>query len=490
MNPAETPTPVSTFRRILAWIGLGLVVGGYLTLSTCSPSLSSMEQVRRLGVLRVAMTNSPTTYYVGGDGATGYEYDLAKTLADQLGVQLEVVLADSAPQAIEMVRSGRAHFAAAAVTVSESREQLVRFTPPVQKVVPQLVYRTGGTKPKDLGALRGQLSVAKGSVHAERLRQLQKTVFPALLFDEVDDQSTEDLLYAVANEQLAYTVANSDVLAINQRYYPNLRVAFPIAVSEDIAWAFPLGQDDSLFGPVRDYLRNIDRDELARIRERHFGHVEVVNSYGALTLAMHTETRLPTYRKHFEEWAAKNNLDWRLLAAMGYQESQWDPRAVSPTGVRGLMQLTTGTAAFMRVSNREDPVQSIRGGAGYFRMLMDQLPPEIKQPDRTWMALASYNLGIGHLLDARLLTQKRGGNPNHWIDVRAALPLLTKPRWYSQTRYGYARGYEGMSYVGNIRTYYDMLGFLTGEPTIDQSAPPPEAPVPDKDPLNINSPLL
>ncbi len=282
MNPAETHTPPSILRRILTWTGVGLVVGGYLGLSTCSPPLTAMQQLQRLGTLRVAMTNSPTTYYVSGDGETGYEYDLAKALADQLKVKLEVVLAESAPQAIEMVRSGRVHFAAAAVTVSESREQLVRFTPPVQKVVPQLVYRMGSPKPKDLGALRGQLSVARDSVHAERLLQLQKSVFPALVFDQVADQSTEDLLYMVANEQLSYTVANSDLLAINQRYYPNLRVAFPIAVSEDIAWAFPLGSDDSLFSAVRDYLRTIDREDLARIRERHFGHIDQVNAFGAL----------------------------------------------------------------------------------------------------------------------------------------------------------------------------------------------------------------
>lgn len=490
MNPAATPTPRSIIRRFLVWTGVLVVLAGYLSLSTCSPPRSAMDQVRTLGTLRVAMTNSPTTYYVNAEGETGYEYDLAKALADKLGVKLEIVLAESAPDAIRMVQQGRAQFAAAAVTVSESRENLVRFTPPVQKVVPQLVYRLGEPKPKDLGDLHGQLTVARGSVHAERLRQLQTTVFPDLAWNEAEDQETEDLLYAVANDQLAYTVANSDLLAINQRYYPNLRVAFPIAVSEDIAWAFPKNDDDSLYPLVTAYLGGLDRNELARIRERHFGHVEQINAFGALTLAMHVESRLPQYRAAFEEWAAKEGLDWRLLAAMGYQESQWLAHAVSPTGVRGLMQLTMGTASFMKVSNREDPFQSIRGGAGYFHYLMDQLPEEIQQPDRTWMALASYNIGIGHLLDARVLTRKNGGNPNHWIDVRPSLPLLTKPRWFSQTRYGYARGYEAMTYVGNIRTYYDMLSFLTGEPTIEEKTAPVEKPPPEKDPLNINSPLL
>ncbi|HSW15232.1 MAG TPA: membrane-bound lytic murein transglycosylase MltF [Solimonas sp.] len=490
MKPAATPTPRSIVRRVLTWIGLGVVLGGYFSLSTCSPPQDAMQQVRILGTLRVAMTNSPTTYYVSGDGETGYEYDLAKALAERLEVKLEVVLAESAADAIRMVQQGRAHFAAAAVTVSENRAELVRFTAPVQKVVPQLVYRTGAPKPRDLGDLHGMLTVASDSVHAERLRQLQKTVFPGLQWKEAEDQVTEDLLYAVANDELAYTVANSDLLAINQRYYPNLRVAFPIAVSEDIAWAFPKSDDDSLFGPTVEYLGGLDREELARIRERHFGHVEQIDAFGALTLATHVETRLPQYRKHFEEAATKESLDWRLLAAMGYQESQWNPRAVSPTGVRGLMQLTMATASFMKLTNREDPVQSIRGGAGYFRYLMEQLPPEIQQPDRTWMGLASYNLGIGHLLDARELTRRNGGDPDHWIDVRPTLALLTKPRWHAKTRYGYARGYEAMTYVGNIRTYYDMLAFLTGEPTIEQAAPPAEAPKQEKDPLNIDSPLL
>jgi len=493
MNPAATPTPRARLHRFLLWIGLGLTTAGYLTLSTCSPRLTALEQVRLLGTLRVAMTNSPTTFYVGADGETGYEYDLAKALAERLDARLEIVLAESPSGALRMVQQGRAHFAAAAVVVTPERRPSFRFTPPVHKVVPQLVYRLGAAPPRDLSQLQGRLAVPTNSANAEHLRALRASRYRELVWEESADLGTEDLLYQVANEELAYTVANSDLLSINQRYYPNLRAAFALSDALDIAWAFPPGDDGSLYDLAVAYLSGLTGEDLAIIRDRHFGHIEQVNTFGALTLALHVETRLPPFRATFEQASVEHGLDWRLVAAMGYQESQWDPKAVSPTGVRGLMQLTMGTAALMRVANREDPIQSIRGGTAYFRMLMEQLPPEIQQPDRTWMALASYNIGIGHLLDARQLAKRNGGNPDRWIDVRAVLPLLTKPRWYSQTRYGYARGYEAMTYVGNIRTYYDMLVWLT-EGSAPEKAPAlpsqQSEPPPEKNPLHIHSPLL
>ncbi|MGH8370626.1 MAG: transglycosylase SLT domain-containing protein [Gammaproteobacteria bacterium] len=221
---------------------------------------------------------------------------------------------------------------------------------------------------------------------------------------------------------------------------------------------------------------------------------------GAVTLASLAQTRLTRYRKAFETAATKYNLDWRLLAAMGYQESQWDENAVSPTGVKGLMMLTLDTADFLNVRDREDPVQSIFGGARYFSQILDQLPDDIKEPDRSWMGLAAYNLGIGHLFDARNLTRELGGNPNRWLDVRNSLPLLTQERWYMRTKHGYARGYETVAYVGNVRTYFDMLSWITNgaprrgqQPPLEQE-PPLQTPAGvlkhRDDPLHINSPIL
>ncbi len=462
------------------------------TVSTCSPQQTALQKVRKMGVLRVATINSPTTFYIGAEGPTGYEYDLAKGFADRLGLRLEMVVAGSHDEVIAKVVSGAADLAAAGLAMTSAREEVVRFTEPVSRVVPQLVYRTGQPRPSGLEDLKGKFAVPEGSNEAQRLLQLRR-FHPDLRWDSATGVDVENLLEEVSEGRLDYTVANSDLVAINQRYFPRLAVAFPLAETQHLAWALAKGVDETLFAAAADYLRDTSGVERNRLRDRYFGQVMRAVQFSSVTLAADAGTRLPRYRKWFEEAAQRNNLDWRLLAAVGYQESHWDPTAVSPTGVRGLMMLTEATAAEMRVSNREDPLQSINGGARYIRERLEALPPEIKEPDRTWMALAAYNVGMGHLIDARKLTQQRGGNQNHWVDVRASLPLLTQQRWFSKTEFGYARGHETVTYVGNVRTYYDMLVWMTTERPPPRQEEKPEEPKQEekkRDPLNITAPVL
>jgi membrane-bound lytic murein transglycosylase F len=365
-----------------------------------------------------------------------------------------------------------------------------RFTPALRSTALQLVYRGGRTRPKSLYETDALPLVPADSAAAQALRELKK-INPTLAWAETSDYGAEELLYRVANGQADYTVCPSDLVAINQRYYPQLRVAFSLTDSQNVGWAFAPG-DDSLYGAAAKFLERLDPRVLAQVRDRYFGHVSQVGQYGALVLATHVQTRLPRYRKAFEESARTHSLDWRLLAAVGYQESMWDPAAVSPTGVRGLMQITTDTAEFLRINDRLDPSQSIKGAARYLQQIHARLPPEILEPDRTWMTLAAYNIGIGHVLDARDITVAQGGDPNRWVEVRNNLPLLTQARWHRKTKFGYARGHEAVTYVGNIRTYYDMLSWLTGGPQTAKVGEP-EAPPPEKkleEPLNINSPVL
>ena len=182
-----------------------------------------------------------------------------------------------------------------------------------------------------------------------------------------------------------------------------------------------------------------------------------MNYAGAHTFRKHINSRLENLIPIFKQVADQHDIDWRFLAAVSYQESLWNPRAVSPTGVRGLMMLTQNTARQLGIQNRADPFDSTQGGAAYLLALKQRIPERISEPDRTWMALAAYNVGLGHLEDARVLTQTRGGNPDRWADVREALPLLAQQEWHKKTRFGYARGHEPVIYVRNIRNYYDLL---------------------------------
>lgn len=438
-------------------------------LATCSPKPGTLDRVLGNGVLRVATTNSPTTCYDGPAGPTGYECDLLRGFADSLGVELELVYLTNSSQVLDHVAGGKVDLGAAGINVTAARSEQVRFTKPVQTVRQQLVYRADHRKPRDPGDLDGKLAVPQGSSMAERLTKLQASRYPTLQWLAVPDAGTNDLLARVADGELTYTVANSDLVALNRRHAPKLKVAFDLSGNEDIAWALRPLRDTSLYDKVQEYLTGIPEAELARIRDRHFGEVENDEYQGVVRFVTDVRELLPKYQRHFEDAAERYGLDWRTLAAIGYQESKWNPGAVSYTGVRGIMMLTSQTARHLQVRDREDPAQSIEGGARYLQQLLRQLPASIAEPDRTWMALAAYNQGLGHLHDARKLAQKVGKNPNRWPDVQDYMRRLSQEQWYTQTRHGYARGGEAVRFVTNVRSYYDVLLWMTGGSTVAPS---------------------
>ena len=443
---------------LVSLVLLGLSVAPWITRHTPAPDI--LAQIEQEGELVVLTRNGPTTFYEGPNGPAGFEYDLAKLFADQLGVRLRIVTARRFEDILPLVAQRNVHLAAAGLTVTEARERQVRFGPSYLEITPQLVYRLGRPAPKAPRDLAGGLvEVVAGSSHADRLRELAAAT-PFHWFSSPQDIA--GLLARVWRKELDYTVADSHEVAFYRRYYPELRIAFDLGPPQPLAWAFPKGTDDSLVQAARRFFQRITADgTLAQLKERHFGHIRDFDYVGLRKFLRHTEERLPRYRRHFEGAARKYGLDWRLLAAIGYQESHWNHRAVSPTGVRGIMMLTRTTAAEMGYRNRINPRNSIYGGARYFARLKRRLPASIPEPDRTWFALAAYNLGLGHVLDVRDITRRRGGDPDKWMDVKENLPLLMDKRWYRQTRHGYARGVEAQRYVENIRSYYDILLWQT-----------------------------
>lgn len=424
-------------------------------------SSNLLEHIQAQGELVVLTRNSPTTYYEGADGPAGLDYDLAKMFADELGVELTMIVPDTLGELLDGVIDGSAHFAAAGLTVTEPRKAVIRFGPSYQDITQQLVYLSGQRRPRSLAELNGEsLEIVATSSHAERLEKL-KPQYPNLSWKEVEGVESEELLELVSDGVIDYTIADSNEVTLNKRFLLDLRVAFNIGEPEQTAWAFEKNGDNSLYDAAVKFFEKIKQNgDLTRLIERSYGHVENLDYVGTRFYRRHIAQRLPTYRRMFEEAAEIHDLDWRLVAAVGYQESLWNPDAVSFTGVRGIMMLTNKTARQLGVKNRRDPESSIRGGAEYIAKMIEITDEDIPEPDRTWFALASYNVGYYHVADARIIAKKLGKNPNRWYDLKEVLPLLAKKKWYKQTRHGYARGREPVRYVENIRSYYDILRWV------------------------------
>lgn len=468
MTIASRPLPARHPTRPL-W--LALIVG--LMASACAPEkpkVTRLEELKQSGVLKVASVYGRTTCYTGPTGLVGYECELAQGIAASLGATAEVLFVPTPADAVQAVLDGRAHLAAAALTTGIAQRDQLRFSRAVDRAAPQLVFRMGNARPKTPADLEGRLLVSEGAGHASRMTMLSAAA-PGLKASTTNSFDAEDLLFQVASGELDYTIASSALVAINERYYPQIRTAFDVGEPEDVVLAFRSEDDRSLFDAAQAYLASISGKELARLHDRYYGHVDELDYFSAVQVANHMRSRLPRYRATFQSAGDRHGIDWRLLAAIGYQESHWDPSATSHTGVRGLMMLTNDTALRYKVANREDPVQSIEGGARVLADLLKVIPPEVPEPDRTWMALAAYNQGLGHLLDARQLTADRGGDNLHWVDVRDTYPLLSRPRWAKKTKYGFARGREAVDFVSNIRAYVDLITMLSSG--IRTLPPPP-----------------
>lgn len=441
-----------------------------LSLSACvDPTPSKLEKVMKRGELIVATRNSPTTYFESAHGLAGIEYELARNFAESLGIKVKFVVNDNLKEISELIASGKVDIAAAGLSVTPEREDYLRFAPAYQQITSKLVFKQGQKWPRNIKQLNGELRVLAHSSFSQELLE-QKAFTPELHWSETSEHSSEELLMMVLDETIDYTIVDSTELDLNRRFHPELAVAFTIGKPQDLAWALAKTDDYSLFTKVIEFFGNQKSSgRISQLVEKYYGHVEHFDYVGARTFHRATQEKLDTYKDFFVE-SAGEDLDWRLLAAVSYQESHWRPKAKSPTGVRGMMMLTLNTAKQLGINNRLDPKQSIQGGAQYLRKILKRVPERITEPDRTWFALAGYNVGWGHVEDARIITQKQGGNPDQWSDVKERLPLLQKKRWYKNTKYGYARGEEPVKYVTNIRRYYDVLVWQDEE----QQAPEPD----------------
>ncbi len=440
------------------WILAILLVAG---LGGCnfSPPPKPVLPVQQTGELVVITRNSPTTYYEDAEeNLAGIEHDLVELFAQELGVKVRFVVAKQFNEILPALQNHYAHLAAAGLTVTPERQKRFQFSTPYQTIHQQLVYNTAGYKPSSMKDLAGKrIEIVAGSSYAEKLREAKKK-YPQLVWKESTSKESEELLEKLAMGQLDAVVADSNIVDVSKNYLPVLAVAFDVSEAQSLAWAFPRDVDNFLAEKSRDFFARIQKDgTLKRLLDRYYGHVNRLGRIDVEGFMVATNAVLPKFSPLFHRAQELTELDWRLIAAIGYQESHWDPLATSPTGVRGLMMLTGDTADRLGVTDRLDPKQSILAGARYVNYLKDSVPARISEPDRTWMALAAYNIGYGHLEDARILAKKKKLNPDSWTDLKATLPLLSKAEYHVDARHGYARGGETVIFVENIRTYYDIL---------------------------------
>lgn len=438
-------------------------IGAAITLLAARDTVSGIEAVRERGELIVAIRQGPATYYQNAFGPGGFEYELADGFARELGVRLTVMPVVTGREGLELLARGDVDIVAGEPLLPELESRRFALSLPVQSVTQLVVCsasRNGTTARTTFAevAKANPLLITAGSPHASRLTGLQEST-PGLVWREIESASDENLLAAVHEEQAGCAIVDANAWAFHRHLYHDLFAAAELPDSTYFGWIQLREGESSLRQAANAYLaRHQATGEIAALQDRHFAHLQSLTSVDGKRFYQAIQNRLPRYADTFRREAARNGVDWRLLAAVAYQESLWDPAAQSPTGVQGLMQLTLDTAMELGIPDRTDPVASIQGGARYLRQILDQLPESIPERDRTWMALAAYNAGIAHVLDARILAGKRGGNPDSWPDVRATLALLKQPQWYSQTRYGYARGAtQAIIYVRHVRRYYDLL---------------------------------
>jgi membrane-bound lytic murein transglycosylase F len=440
-----------------------------LLISSCDWSLTSQEgkngtrEKRDENVITFVTINSPNTYYINSDREfSGLEYDLAVAFVDFLEdkKQIEFIVVDSIQEVVEALINDQADIAAADLTLTQSRRQLIDFSIPYQNVQQQVIYNNQITsKPaKNIRELVGkEIVVPASSSFVERLNAYQK-LQPDLAWIVRESSHSENMLEDVAEGNLEYTIADDHLVSVLQNFYPQLDVAFTFGKPEKIAWGFAKGRKPELLLEANAFFTKIKSDgTLRNLIDRYHGNSKRLKPLDVDTFLKRTRSILPQYKKLFKDAQEITGIDWRMLAALSYQESHWNTFNTSPTNVRGLMMLTEATSDQMGVMNRLDPKESIPAGAKYLNLMINTLPERIPEPDRTYMALAAYNIGYAHVEDARVLAQRLGLNPDSWVDVKKALVKLNNPEHYANAKYGYCRCAQPVIYVESIRSYYNIL---------------------------------
>ncbi len=423
------------------------------------PSL--LSKIKKSKELHIVLLNATSTYYIGVNGEEGFEYSLLKSYAEYLGVKLKITTVNTTQEAIAYKNNPNIHIISASFAKTISREGKFNFGPAYFEVQQQVVCNRSmirkRTFPMGIDDLKNlNIKVGEGTSYSQTIRSLVKDGFDInATFTSI--YSTEELLEQVSSHKIDCTIADSNMYALNLRYYPEMEMAFTISEREQLAWVLAENSDDlakDMYYWLNDFTQ---RGKMAELKDHYYSNVHFFDYYDNKMFYKRIKAKLPKYKKFFLDASKKYTIAWKLLAAISYQESHWNPKAKSFTGVRGMMMLTRATAKYVGVKDRVNPEQSIIGGTKYLKQMIKLVPQDVKGENRLKFALAAYNVGMGHMHDAQTLAKRLGYNQNIWSDLKKVLPLLAKKKYYRTLKYGYARGEEPVKYVEAIYDYRDIL---------------------------------
>jgi len=411
-----------------------------------------LERLQSRGTLYIATVTGPLTCYMGEAGAAGLEYDLVNSFAQSLGLKPVFTVYANRYAAVHAVKAGREDMAAGFIPPSSKQKKGVYLSRKWQQATLAFAHTMGKKALAPEKTTDSPPVVAKNSYQAELLARKN---IPKKLLGNI---SEEDILAQVARGRHAYTLSSTAQLSAHANLLPHLVPGASLEEPAGVHWLFGRSFDASLRDAADSFLYLQEQGgKLQQLHDKYISKLPTRDFVTRRDFWKHVQDRLPKYLELFKQAGEETGIDWRLLAAIGYQESHWNAKAVSPTGVRGIMMLTKATAKQQEITNRLDPAQSIIGGARHLLWMEKRIPPRIQGNELLWFTLASYNIGYGHLEDARILTQRQKGDPDKWEDIKQRLPLLAKKEYYKTLKHGRARGSEPVIYVENIRYYYNLL---------------------------------
>lgn len=431
-----------------------------------------LEEIKESGVLKALTIYSGTTYFLYKGRPMGFEYELLERLAEDLDVELEMVIAKDENDLIELLQDGEGDVLGYGYTITKARKKRINFTTPLYLSHQVLIQKKPEnwrqmklhqiknylvTNPVEL--IGDTISVKKNSSYASRVRNLANELGGKIFIDTLDGTlSTDKIIKKVAEGEIKYTIADENIAFINSSYYPILDISTSLSLSQRIGWAVRK-RDTQLLSTINHWLEKAKKTtDYHVIYNKYFKNKRLYNRRVKSDFYSLNENKISPYDEMIKKNAEAIDWDWKLLASVAYQESQFEPDRNSWAGASGLMQIMPATARELGVTDPYNPEQSLKAGAKYLKQMVDSHDNVKDSIQRIKFALGSYNCGLYHVKDAQKLAKKQGLDPLVWDNnVEVALLDLSFPEHYNKPfiKYGYVRGEEPYNYVREIFKRYE-----------------------------------